>query len=151
VISPADIFCLAIIAGLMLLEAHRGIIPALIDFLGVLLGLVLTRWFYVSLSDQMRPSGSYMLLLGAAILITAIISIMVSRRLRINVTEVEAAIAAGLGLCTAILISYAFFEWVTIRYGAGDLMVKNSVLHWAISEASGLREIADFFRSLTGK
>lgn len=151
VISPADIFCLAIAAGLMLLEANRGIVPAAIDFLGVLIGLILARLFYVALTDQMQPSSAYLLLVAGVILLTALLSIIVSRRLEINVTEVEAAIGAALGLGTALTISFALFEWLSIRYGVGTPLVKNSLLYWAMSEAAGVRVVAEFFGRLLGK
>lgn len=150
-ISAADIFCLAVTAGLMFLEAHRGIIPALITFIGILVGLVATRIAYVPLSEQMRPSDAYMLLMLVTILLIALVSVIVTRRLKINVTEVEAAIGALLGLGTGLLFSYALFEWLSIRYGAGTPLVKSSLLYWAISESAGLREIGDFFRKLTGR
>lgn len=151
VISAADIFCMAIAAGLMLLEAHRGVVPALISFAGVLLGLVLTRTFYVSLTDHMQPSSAYMLLLGATILIIAIFSTIVTRRLKMHVTEIEAAIGATLGLGTALFLSYGFIEWLAIRYGIGTPLVKNSLLFWAMNEAAGFHEVAAFFHKLTGR
>jgi len=151
VISPADVFCLAIATGLMFLEAHRGVVPALVDFLGILAGLVLTRWLYVRLSDHMLPSAAYMLLFAGCMLLIAIISLVITRRLQIRVTEVEAAIAAGLGLGTALMISYALFEWLSIRYGAGDPLVSNSLLNWAMSENAAIREIGEFFGHFVGK
>jgi len=151
VISPVDILCLAIWAGVMFLEGQRGIVPAVVDFLCLLVGLVLIRIGYVPLSEHMRPSASYLLLLCVAVLLTAILSIFLSRRLRVNVTPVEAAIGAILGLSSGMLLSYAIFEWIAIRYGSGSSLISNSLLHWAISEASGLHALGDFFRQLTGK
>ncbi len=150
-ISPADIFCLSIIAGLILIEAHRGIIPALIGFLGILGGLILTRIAYVPLSEYMLASGAYMLLMGVLTLLTAVVSTVVFKRLRMHVTEVEAAIGAIIGLGTGLLLSYAFFEWLTIRYGGASSLIRNSLLYWAMMEFAGLREVADFFRKLTGR
>ena len=135
----------------MVLEAHRGVIPALVTFIGILVGLVLTRVFYVPLSEHMRPSGAYMLLLGSTIVLILVLSMVIARRLRVHVTEVEAAIAAALGLGTAMLISYGFFEWLSIRYGGGSMLVTNSLLYWAMSEAAGVREVANFFHKLTGR
>jgi len=151
VISPVDVLCLAIWAGLIFLEGQRGIIPALADFLCVLVGLVLVRIGYVPLSENMRPSAAYLLLLCAVVVLTAILSIYLSRRLKVQVTAVEAAIGGALGLSTGVLLSYAIFEWLTIRYGGGSSIVSNSLLHWAISELSGLHALADFYRKLTGK
>ncbi len=150
-ISPVDIFCLAIAAGLMTLEAHRGIIPALISFIGVLIGLILTRIFYIPLSEHMRPSSAYMLLCGAVVILIAIISMIVSKRLKMKVTEVEAAIGASLGLGTALILSYALFEWLSIRYGGGSTFINDSLLYWSITESGGVREIVQFFRTLTGR
>lgn len=150
-ISPADIFCLVIVAGLMVLEANRGIIPALIDFLGILIAVVLTRELYVPLSEYMLPSGAYMLLMGGLTLITVIFSTYVGRRLEISVTEIEAAIAAALGLSAGMLLSYAFFQWLTIRYGGGTLLVSNSLLYWAMTKFAGLRAVVDFFHQLLGR
>ncbi len=135
----------------MYLEAHRGIIPALISFVGILVGLIVTRMAYIPLSEQMRPSDAYMLLMLAVILIIAIFSIVVSRRLRMHVTEVEAAIGALLGLGTGMLLAYALFEWLAIRYGGGTPLVKNSLLYWSMTEFAGIREIVQFFRKLTGR
>ena len=125
---------MAIATGLMFLEAHRGIIPSLIDFLGILFGLMLTRWLYVPLAAHMQASAGYLLLFGAAIVLTALLSVIITRRFRINVTAVEAAIGASLGLGTALLMSYALFEWLSIRYGTGDPLVSNSLLNWAMTE-----------------
>lgn len=150
-ISPADIFCLAIATGLMFLEAHRGVIPSLIDFLGILTGLVLTRWLYPTLTEHMLASTAYMLLILAVIVLTAAFSFYISRRFRINVTEVEAAIGASLGLGTALLLSYALFEWLAVRYGPGTPMVTDSILNWAMTEFTAVREIAEFFGHFVGK
>lgn len=134
----------------MFLEAHRGIIPALLGFLGMLFALFLTRLLYIPLSEYMQPSAAYMLLVGAAIVLIGIITTVVNRRLKMKVTAIEAAVGATLGFGTGVLISFAFFEWLAIRYGAGSVLVKNSLLYWAMMEFQGLRTIADFFRSLTG-
>lgn len=149
-ISPADIFCLAIVAGLMVLEAHRGITPALIGFLGILVGVIVTRLAYVPLSEYMQPSGAYLLLMGVMIVLTAVMSTVVFRRLRVHVTEIEAAVGCILGLGTGLLLSYAFFEWLTVRYGGGHLFITNSFLYWSMMEFAGLREVAGFFRRLSG-
>ncbi|MFW6156899.1 MAG: hypothetical protein ACOC7J_06245 [Armatimonadota bacterium] len=153
-ISPADIFCLAIIAGLMVLEGHRGIVPALVDFVCVLVGLILTRLAYVPLSeyaDYMQPSLAYMVLFGLTIVLTATLSIFISSRLHVNVTPTEAAVGAALGLGAAVVVSSAFLDWLIIRYGSGHPLARHSVLLWAMTESAGVREVADFFRRLTGK
>jgi len=151
VISPVDILCLAIWAGLMFLEGQRGVIPAVVDFSCVLVSLILIRIGYVPLSEYMRPSAAYLLLLCVAIVLTAILTIYLSRRLRVNVTPVEAAIGAILGLGSGMLLSYAIFQWIAIRYGGGSALVSTSLLHCAIFEFSGLHALVDFYRQLTGK
>lgn len=151
VISPADIFVLAVAAGLMALEANRGVIPALVGFLGILSGLIGTRLLYVPLSEYMRPSGAYLLLIGATIVLTAIATTVITKRLKMSVSDVEAAIGATLGLGTGLLLGYALFDWLTIRYGAGYTLVHNSLIHWAMTEAAGARELADFVDRITGR
>jgi hypothetical protein len=142
---------MAIAAGIMFLEGNRGIIPALIDFIGILLGLIVTRIVYVPLSEHMLASTAYILLFLAVIIATAFLSVVITRRLRIHVTPVEAAIGASLGLGTALLISYALFEWLAIRYGIGYPLVSNSLLNWAMNEFAALRELSEFFGHFLGK
>ena len=150
-ISPIDIFCLAVIAGLMVLEGYRGIVPSLVDFVCVLVGVILARIFYVPLSEHMQPSSAYLLIVGVLVILTALLSIFVTRRLKVQVTPVEAAIGGALGLGTALLLSHALFQWIIIRYGGGAGVVKGSLLYWAMSELSGIREVVGFLRKLTGK
>jgi phosphate/sulfate permease len=151
VISPVDILCLAIWAGLMFLESRRGIIPALADFLCLLVGVILIGYGYLPLSEHMRPSGAYLLLMAVLLLLTAGVAIFISRKYHAEVSAVEAAVGAALGLGSSIVLTYALFEWLEIRYGAGTLLIKNSLLHWAMSEMSGLRVLSEFYGKLTGK
>jgi phosphate/sulfate permease len=150
VISPADIFVLAVAAGLMTLEAHRGILPALVGFSVLLFGIIGTRFLYVPLSEYMRPSGAYLLLIIAVIVLAAIASTIVTKRLKINVSHVEAAIGATIGLGTGLLLGFALFDWLTIRYGPGTILIKDSLIYWALVKSEGIREITDFYRRLTG-
>jgi len=151
VISPVDILCIALWAGLMFLESRRGIIPGLADFLCVLFGVILIGYAYVPLSEHMRPSAAYLLLLAALLLLTAIGAIVVSRRFHAEVTAVEAAVGALLGLGSGIALTYALFEWLKIRYGGATPLISDSLLHWAMSELTGFRVLMEFYEKLTGK
>ncbi|NLO06062.1 MAG: hypothetical protein GX131_09585 [candidate division WS1 bacterium] len=150
-ISPADVLCIALAVGMVALEGSRGVIPALVDFAAILLGVTLIGWGYIPLSDQMQPSTACGLLLLGVVLATAFLSIFISHRLKVHVTAIESAVGAVLGLLTATFLSYAFIKWLTIRYGLGALIVKNSILYWAIVESAGLRELAQFMRTLMGR
>ncbi|MFW5867846.1 MAG: hypothetical protein ACOCX2_08525 [Armatimonadota bacterium] len=150
-ISPADIFCLALIGGLMVLEGNRGVVPALVDFLCVLVTIILARSFYVPLSENMQPSMAYTLILGISLALTVLLSVYVSKRLNVDVTPVEAAIGAGFGISTAVLLSIALFDWLSIRYGGGVSLLHDSLIYWAVTEFAGLREVIDFFGRLTGR
>lgn len=150
-ISPADVLCLALCVGLIALEGNRGIILALIDFACVLIGVIAINLAYVPLADHMRPSNAYLTLLISVVAITALLSIVVSRRLKVHVTAFEAAVGAILGLGSAVVLSYAFFEWLGIRYGTGAPIVRNSIVCWLVFDYSGFREFGEFIRALRGK
>ncbi len=150
-ISPADVFCLAIIVSLMVLEGYRGAIPAVVDFLCVIIGVVIIRTKFADVTQYVQPpSLAYALLMGLVVALTALTSLFISRRLRVDVTAAESAIGASLGLFTGLVLSFAFFEWLTIRYGSYNTLTVNSVLSWHIYEMHGLRDFVELFRTLTG-
>ncbi|MEA3403445.1 MAG: hypothetical protein U9R79_19540 [Armatimonadota bacterium] len=151
-VSPVDVLCLVMFVGLMALEGRRGIIPALVDFLCILLGLIGIRLAYMPFSEQVGPpSFAYLLLAIVVLVLTAGIAVFMSVRLKVNVTATEAAVGAFLGLCTAAVISYGFFEYLAIRYGAHAPIITDSVLSWQLYEFRGYQAFVDFMRTLMGR
>ncbi len=150
-VSAADVFCLAIFIGMVALEGNRGIIPALVDFVCVLVGLIGVRTALLPLSQHLQPSNAYLLLVGLLVVITALISIYVSRRLRIHVTAWESAVGVLFGLCTAALLSFTFFEWLAIRYGSSAHIIRDSILSWVLLEWTGFEEFTKFLHTLMGR
>jgi len=151
-ITPIDVLCLAMFAGLMALEGNRGIIPALVDLLCVF-GIAFAGGYgYAPLTAYIeQPSHAYLVIVAGLLLLTAILSIYISRRLKVHVTVLEATIGAVLGLFTAAIITYMLFEWLTIRYGAGATIVSNSLMAWQLHDFAGYHAIAKFFRTLAGR
>ena len=150
-ISPVDVLCVAIMMALVALEGNRGVVPAAVDFICILLGVILIRMAYVPLSDYMRPSSAYLLLLIALVVLAALLSIYVSRRLNISITAFEAAIGALLGLGTAMFLCHAIFQWISIRYGSASPLIQNSVLGWMVLDFAGFQEFVNYLRTLTGR
>lgn len=151
-ITPIDVLCLAMFAGLMALEGNRGIIPALADLLCVVGIAFAGRYGYIPLTDYIeQPSQSYLTIVVGLLALTAILSIFISRRLKVNVTALEATIGAVLGMLTASVITYMLFEWLTLRYGAGAVIVTNSLMAWQLHDLAGYHALANFFRTLAGR
>ncbi len=151
-VTPIDVLCLAMFAGLMALEGNRGIIPALVDLLCVFGIVFAAAYGYTPLTAYIeQPSQAYLVIAAGLLLLTAILSICISRRLKVQVTPLEAAIGAVLGMFTATVITYMLFEWLTIRYGAGSTIVRNSLMAWQLHDFAGYHTIAKFFRTLAGR
>lgn len=150
-ISPADVLCIALIIGLVALESNRGIVPAVIDFACVLIGIFIVRMASVPLAEYLRPSTAYLVLLLSVVGLTALLSIFVSRRLKVHVTAFEATIGAILGLAIGMVLSYAILEWLGIRYGTGAPIVRNSILSWLVFDYAGFHEFREFMRTLMGR
>jgi len=151
-ITPIDVLCLAMFAGLMALEGSRGIIPALVDLVCVFGIAFAGAYGYAPLTAYIeQPSQAYLAIVGGLLLLTAILSIYISRRLKVQVTALEATIGAVLGMLAAALITYMLFEWLTIRYGAAAAIVSNSLMAWQLHDFAGYHALANFFRTLAGK
>ncbi|MGC9319444.1 MAG: hypothetical protein ACP5KN_15530 [Armatimonadota bacterium] len=151
-VSPVDVLCLVLFVGLMALEGSRGVIPALIDFLCILLGLIGIQLAYIPFSEQIGPPSFAYLILGIAVLlVTAGVALFMSARFKVDVTAAEAAVGAFLGLCTAAVISYGLFEYLAIRYGAHASIIKDSVLSWQLYEFNGYHAFVNFMRTLMGR
>lgn len=150
-ISPVDVLCLAVIVGLIALECNRGIVPAVVDLACLAGGLVVVRVAYVPLSEHMLPSTAYLVALIAVVVFIAILSILVTRRLNINVTPLEATAGAVLGLLSGLILSWAILEWLVIRYGSGAPIVRESLFSWLFFDLAGFREFAGFVQTLMGR
>ncbi len=151
-ITPIDVLCLAIFAGLMALEGNRGVIVGLADLLCVFGIAFAGAYGYRPLTAYIgQPSQAYLVIVGGLLLLTAIISIFVSRRLRVQVTAAEATFGALLGMVAAAIITYMLFEWLSIRYGANSAIVSDSVVAWQLHDFAGYHSLANFFRTLAGR
>lgn len=150
-ITPIDVLCVALFVGVIALEGHRGIIPAGIDLLllfGVAIG---SRYAYGPFSTHIgSPSWTYVLVAGVLLSITVLISIFVSRRVKVIVTPLEASIAAVIGLVSGAVLVFILFEWVSIRYGAEAPILKNSLMAWQLHDFAGFRALVDLYRSFQG-
>jgi hypothetical protein len=132
------------------LEGNRGIVLAAIDFLCLLLGMIGTQAGYVPLADHMKPSMAYLTIAVGVLLITAFLSIFVSRRLEIRVTALEAAIGALFGMLSALVLTYGLFHWLEIRYGAAAPIIRDSIVGWVVLDFAGIEALADFLHTLMG-
>lgn len=150
-ITPIDVLCLALMAGVTAFEGHRGIIPAAID-LGCVLGAAfVARHTYGPLSPYIgAPSWTFLLLAGVLLGITVLISIFVSHRVAVTVTPIEASIAALVGLISGAILVFILFEWLAIRYGPDAAILKNSLVAWQLHDFAGFRALADLLRQLRG-
>lgn len=150
--SAIDILCVALFIGIVALEGSRGVIPALIDLLCALLALVVARLGYVPLTEYVEPySSAYLLIVCVVLGLSAILSIYVSRRLTVHVTAFEAGVGAVLGLFTSAVLTYLIFDWLTVAYGPGAVIVKDSVFSYYLYEFGGFKDMRDLLRILMGK
>ncbi len=147
-ISPADVLMVAVCIGLIALEGNRGITPALADFLCVLTGSIIIRYAYVPLSENMRPSDAYLLLFLTVIVLTAVLSIYISTRLKVSTSGLEAGVGAVLGLGSGLILSYTFLQWLVIRYGMAAPIVRDSIVSWLLFDYTGFNELRQFLQTL---
>ncbi|MGD9495030.1 MAG: hypothetical protein AB7Y46_01845, partial [Armatimonadota bacterium] len=98
-----------------------------------------------------RSSTSFLIIVAVMLALTAILSIFVSRRLKVHVTALEATIGAVLGLLSAGVFCYILFEWLSIYYGSNAAILKDSVLAWQLHEFAGIHALMDFVRTLQGR
>ena len=151
-ITPIDVFCLAMFAGLMALEGNRGIIPALVDFLCVLGIAFAGAYGHAPLTEHIeQPSDAYLLLVGGLLLLTVVLSIFISRRLKVQVTAIEATFGAVIGMAAATVLTYMLFEWLSMRYGANSRIVSESLMAWQLHDFAGWHALVNFSRTLAGR
>ena len=150
-ITPIDVLCLAIFVGVIALEGHRGVIPAAVDLLCVFATAFIARRAYGPLSPYIgTPSWTYVLVVVILLGLTALLSIFVSRRLKVMVTPLEATISAVIGLISAAVLVFILFEWVSVRYGPDASILKKSLMAWQLHDFAGFRALADLLRQLRG-
>lgn len=151
-VSTADVFCILIFVALMLVEGQRGVILALVDFVGLLVAVVVVREAYVPLAIHFgSASVSYLVLLGLAVLAVIIGGVYLANAVTVQVTGGEAAAGALLGMCSATVLCFAMFEILTIRYGSGSAIVSGSLLRSQFYDFAAFRAFADFVRTLMGR
>jgi hypothetical protein len=151
-VSTADVCCILIFAAMILVEGQRGVVLALIDFVGLLVGVVVVREAYVPLAVHFgSASVSYMVLFGVAVLAVIIASVYLAKAVKFQVTGGDAAAGALLGICSATVLCFALFEILTIRYGSGSGIVSGSLLRGQFYDFAAFRAVADFVRTLMGK
>lgn len=150
-ITPIDVLCLAMFVGVIALEGHRGIILSFIDLLLLLGTAFVARHAYGPLSPHIgSPSWTYVLLIVVLLGITVLVSVFVSRRLKVIVTPLEATIAAVIGLVSAAVLVFILFEWISIRYGPESSILKNSLMAWQLHDFAGFHAMVDLFKKFQG-
>ena len=151
-VSTADVVCVLILLGMILLEGQRGVVLGLVDFVAVL-GVVLgVRQAYAPLSGYFgSPSMAYLVLLVVGLLLAAVLSAYVTKVTHFDVSGVDAAGGALLGVCSAVVLCLALFELMNIRYGAGAAIITRSLVHSEIYERTGFKAFGEFLRTLMGR
>lgn len=151
-LTPIDVLCLVMMAGLIALEGSRGIIPSLVDFLAVLGTALAARFGHIPLLEYIqRPSMAYLLVVGVLLVLTISLSIYMSTRLKVNVTSLEAAVGAVFGALTGLILTYMMLEWVSIYYGPHSAILRDSVLATQLHDFAGLHSLMEFIQTLRGK
>ena len=89
------------------------------------------------------PSWSFLLLVGVMLGLTALLGSFVSRRLKVQVTPLEATIGALIGLVSAAVLSFILFDWLAVRYGPGAAILKDSVMAWQLHDFAGYHALVD--------
>ena len=148
----ADVVCIFVFLAMVLVEGQRGVLLALVDFAGVLAGVVLVRALYVPLSAHLgSPSIAYLVLLFVALLLVIIGGVWLAKATKMQISGAEAAAGALLGICTAVILCFAFFDLLTIRYGSGAAILSKSLLRSQIYDLTGFRAFIEFARTFAGK
>ncbi len=151
-LTPIDVLCIVMMAGLIALEGSRGIIPSLVDFLAVLGTAIAARFGHVPLLEYVqRPSMAYLLIVGVLLVLTICLSIFMSIRFKVIVTSLEAAIGAVLGTLTGIILTYMLLEWVSIYYGPNSAILRDSVLAAQLHDFAGFNSLVEFIHTLRGR
>lgn len=151
-ITPIDIFCLAIAVVLIAVEAQRGIWVALLDCAGAVGAVYLAGYAYRPVVRwASTPSSAYFVVLVVAVIAVAGLSVYVSLRTKEHVRNWECAGGALVGVCTAATLSYGVFRFITMKYGAGASFVADSLLAYVFADDGVLHEWSRFMRLLMGR
>ncbi len=151
-ITPIDIFCLAIAVALIVIEAQRGVWLALLDFGGALGAILLAGYTYRSLGPWIpTASSAYFVVLVVALVAVIGLSAFVSSRSNEQVRTWECFGGAFLGLGAAVTLSYGVFRFITMKYGAGAPFVSDSLLAYMLAKDGVVHEWTTFMRLLTGR
>ncbi len=151
-VSTVDVVCVVVFVGLILLEGQRGVVLALLDFVGVLAVVLIVRQAYVPLSGYLgSPSRAYWVLLLVGLVAVIILSAYSTKVTHVDVSGIDAAGGALLGLCTAVVLGFAFFELLGMWYGSGAAIITRSLVHSEIYELHGFRAFGELLRTLMGR
>jgi len=151
-VSTADVVCVVIFVGLILLEGHRGLVLGIVDFVGVLVVVLGVRQAYIPLSGYFGSgSSAYMILLGVGLLLLVVLSAYLARTTKLLVGGGEAAGGALLGMCSAAVLCFAFFEIMSVRYGPSAPIITRSLFHSQVYELRGAKAFGEFMRTLMGR
>jgi hypothetical protein len=150
-ITPIDVLCLAISAGGIALEGQRGIIASGVDLLLVIGIAVVARYGYGPLSPYIgAPSWTYALLVAVLLGSAALISIVISRRVKVLMTPLEATVAAFMGLLSGAVLTFILFEWLAIRYGPQAPILQDSIIAWLLYDFAGFHALVDLYGKFQG-
>ncbi len=151
-ITPIDIFCLAITVVLIVVESQRGVWVALVDLSGGVGIVYLAGYATLPLAPWISPASSaYFLVLVLGIVLVGAVSAYVSTRTKEHVRNWECAAGAFVGLGSAIALSYGVFRFITMKYGAGASFVADSLLAYGFAADGVLHEWSDFMHLLMGR
>lgn len=146
-----DLVTIVICSAVVVVEAARGFVPAMIDLIGVLVLLSMAGGGGVGVSGPSPGrAGTYLaiVVVGAAVIATA--STLFNKYTKWDIGPFDRALAGLMGVGTGIALSHAAFDAALLAYGASHPALAHSLLRAEVYEFRTAKAIANALRNLGG-
>ncbi|MBC7286715.1 MAG: CvpA family protein [Armatimonadetes bacterium] len=139
-----DWACIGLCLAASLVEARRGSLAALVDLLGVLVALpAAERLHPLVVSEAVDPGIAYLLVLGALLLITVMVSWQVQTATARPSGPADFTVAAVAGAFVGLALGYGLFHFVLLYYGDAFPPYQDSTLRPIVHDLTWLKPLAN--------
>ncbi len=140
-----DFLTIGLCLIMMVIEVKRGAVCAIIDTVGIWIGLKIAALSFQGMSSpQFSQSAAYLTIFLVFAAVTIVISSLVQRQLKSDLGPFDSTIAAVLGLFVGLCFSHVSFGFSALHFGVEYKAFADSAMRGQVYELHAIRGFLDF-------